>query len=278
MTAPAYGMPPFGLARGGPRRMQRAWSAWRAAGRLAVLLPVFVCGAVVVALSTVLPLARDRRDRLTRRLTARFAERLLAVFGVRVQRVGRLPKAPALIVCNHLGWLDVLVLLALVPDVAFIAKREVGVWPVVGRVTRAIGSVFVDRKRKRDLLRAIPALERVFAAGRPVVLFAEGTTTDGTVLLPFKSSLFEGAVRAGVPVVPVAFRPDTGRDGPSVRTHVCWWGDMALVPHLPKVAGTRAVRFVVRIGEALPMDGRPRKPLAVAARGVVARQAGVAVG
>lgn len=248
------------------------WSALRAAWRLAVLAPVFAGGSVLVAASAALPIETRKRDRITRRMTALFARSLLAGFGVKPQKSGALSEEPALIVCNHLSWLDILVLLALVPDASFIAKSEIAAWPVIGRITKATGSIFIDRSRKRDLLRVIPAIQDSFASGRSVVLFGEGTTTDGTSTLPFRSSLFESAVRSGVRVVPVAFRPETGPQGPDVRTHVCWWGNMRLLPHLPKVAGTKTIQFRTSFGQELVSCGSERKELSARAHDSVSRQ------
>jgi 1-acyl-sn-glycerol-3-phosphate acyltransferase len=192
-----------------------------------------------------------------RTLTRRLAAAVLRRLGVRVELAGRPPAGAALYAANHLSWLDILVILVALPDAAPIAKREVGRWPLIGAVARAGDTILLDRTRRRDVLRVIRAMRARFAADRPVLLFAEGTTTDGARVLPFRSALFDAAVCDGVPVVPVTLQPDTGPGGPSVRAHVCWWGDAALLPHVIRLAGVPRTRVVVRLGDPIPL---PRLP------------------
>jgi 1-acyl-sn-glycerol-3-phosphate acyltransferase len=185
------------------------------------------------------------------RTVAGIARRLLHTLGVRVTASGTLPADGALVAANHLGWLDVLACSAAWPALRFVAKREVAGWPFIGAVVRAHGTVLIDRTRKRDLLRSIPRLADTLAAGTAVCVFAEGTTSDGRTVLPFKSSLFDAAVRAGRPVVPLAIDALVPADGPPAETHVCWWGATTLLAHLPRVAGLRACTVRLRLGAPL---------------------------
>jgi len=262
---PANVATPHRSARG--REPVRGWSAWRAAWRLGLAAPVLCVGVASVWCVTLLPL-KSRRAPAVQTLIGACAQRVLRVLHVRVRVVGRRPDGPMLLASNHLSWIDILVAKSVWPDLQFVAKREVSRWPLLGRITRAAATVYVDRARRRDLLRAIPELQARLAGGQSVLLFAEGTTTDGSVTLPFKSSLFEGAVRAQVPVLPVTFRASTGRSGAPVATHVCWWGDTTLLSHLPRVAGTRGIEFTVRLGEPV-VPGRCRKTLARSAHRAV---------
>ncbi len=283
----------FRLRADGRRSTARdnAWSAMRAVRRLAHVTPILLGGAAAVlghALTHAEPEARRLRVRAR---TRQLAASLLHALGVRVSVAGPPPRGAALYASNHLGWLDVLVLLVVLPDCTLVAKRDVGAWPLLGTLARLGGTVLVDRDRKRDLFRAIPRLTDGLYAGRSVLLFAEGTTTDGTVVLPFKSSLFEAAVRADRVVVPIALCADTGPGGPDVRTHVCWWGADTLLSHLPRVAGTRRITFTVRLGAPLRAtddalsapDARvrrrarsaARKRLALRARRAVCTQGGL---
>ncbi|MCA0375503.1 MAG: 1-acyl-sn-glycerol-3-phosphate acyltransferase [Gemmatimonadetes bacterium] len=203
---------------------------------------------------------------------------VLRVLGVRVTMRGAVPRGGALLVANHLSWLDIVAIGARV-DCTFVAKREVARWPVVGVLARALGVVFIDRTRKRDLLRAVPALEAALRRGQRVLLFAEGTTTDGRVLLPFKSALVEAAVRAGVPVVPLALRASCAAG--DVRA-LCWIGDETLAANLPRVWALRAPRVEVWAAPALarrdvvvPAGAAPgwvRKQLTCGAHEAVARR------
>lgn len=207
------------------------------------------------------------------RLLCRLA---LRVVGVRVALRGAVPRGGALLVANHLSWIDIVAVLAHV-DCVFVAKREVATWPVVGWMARVMGVVFVDRARKRDLLRAVPALASSLASGRRVLLFAEGTTTDGRVLLPFRSALVEAAVIARVPVVPIALTASCEAGDASA---LCWIGDETLVENLPRVHALRRPRMVVHAAGAIAVGdvcvGRLglRKALSFAARAAIVRRIG----
>lgn len=293
MNAPTIRSPPAGLivceggvtvppdsapqrsaqaAASGPVANAMGWSARRAAWRLTLVAPVLAVGAAGVWPLTLLPLPSSLVVSAVNALVSTCSRVLLRVLNIRVQLVGRLPSAPMLLASNHLSWIDILVAKSLWPEAHFIAKRDVARWPVVGRITRAAGTLFVDRARRRDLLRSIPELYETLRNGHSVMLFAEGTTTDGSETLPFKSSLFEGAVRAQVPVLPVTFRASTGPGGAPIPTHVCWWGEISLLAHLPRVAGTRRIDFTVRIGAPIAA-GTCRKLLARRAHTTVQRSA-----
>jgi len=230
-------------------RIAHQWSWPRAAIRLLRLALVLLLG-----ITRLLWLPLRHREATVRaahrgRLLRQLADQLLRTLHVHVQRAGSPTAESALYACNHLSWLDVLVLLVALPESALIAKREVGRWPLIGAIVRATDTVFVDRAITRRLPQTIAEITSLLRRGRSVVLFAEGTTSDGAPLLPFKSPLFESAMRADVAVVPVSLRATTGRHGPAVARHVCWLGDGSLLAHLPLVAGTRRIDYVVRVGE-----------------------------
>jgi 1-acyl-sn-glycerol-3-phosphate acyltransferase len=187
--------------------------------------------------------------------------------GVRATTRGAISAEPALLVANHVGWLDIVAVLAQ-HDCAFIAKREVRTWPIVGPLAVRLGVIFVDRTRKRDLLTSIPALRDALRQGRRVLLFAEGTTGDGRALLPFKSALVEGAVQAGVPVVPIAIRAHAAEG--DLRA-LSWIGDDTLLASLPRVRALRGAGITVHAGAAIA-PGPTRKLLTAAAREAIARR------
>lgn len=184
--------------------------------------------------------------------------RVLRVFGVRLRVQGTVPTT-GLLVCNHLGYLDVLVLGALAPAV-FVAKHEVQHWPGLGWFARAAGTVFVRRNQRRDVLRANATLETLLDGGALVVLFPEGTSTDGRCLLPFKSSLLAPALRTGCPVW-VGRLAYALADG-APEEEVCYWGAMTLLPHLLNLLGKRGVGVTAGFA-GLARRPRCRKVLAV---------------
>src|SRR5437016_123628 len=156
---------------------------------------------------------------------SRFACR---VVGIRVTTRGSMPQS-GLLVCNHLSYLDIIVLSSIRPCI-FVAKRDVAGWPLFGWLAHAAGTIFVDRQRPLATAFAVNRIHAAIATGLPVVLFPEGTSSDGSTVLPFKSSLLESAVQLRCPVAAgtVGYALDHG----SVADEVCYWRDMTLVPHL----------------------------------------------
>jgi 1-acyl-sn-glycerol-3-phosphate acyltransferase len=183
----------------------------------------------------------------------------LRALKVTATTTGRCPRG-TIVTANHLGYLDILVLAATTP-VVFVAKREVRAWPVFGWFARMSGTRFIDREKRSDVVRVASELEPALAAGVSVVLFLEGTSTDGSAVRPFKSSLLEPAARRGWPVVPaaLAYRVPAGH---SAADEVCWWADMTLGPHLWNLA---ALPFIdARLAWGEPIRGEDRKQLAAA--------------
>jgi 1-acyl-sn-glycerol-3-phosphate acyltransferase len=168
-----------------------------------------------------------------------------------------------LLVANHVSWKDILVL-GSVADVVFIAKSEVRTWPVLGWLARLQRSVFVEREVRRKTGDQISEVSSRLLAREVVVLFAEGTTSDGNRVMPFNSSLF-GAASAALPFAPggvVHIQPVsiayTGIHGmPMGRYHrpvAGWPGDVALGPHMLRVIRDGALDVEVVFNDAIPFD------------------------
>jgi 1-acyl-sn-glycerol-3-phosphate acyltransferase len=189
---------------------------------------------------------------------------LLRILGVRVSLVGRPPEPPYLLTANHLGYLDVLVLAAVLP-VRFVAKSEVRHWPVWGPLAAWTGTLFLDRGRPRDAHRVATAVERTLAVGEAVSIFAEGTSSPGDGVLPYRPALFEGAVTSGAPVVPAALSYRIPADPAAVRERVCWWGEMEFAPHLLALVDLPPIHATLAVGTPLPAQA-DRKVLAIIAR------------
>jgi len=160
------------------------------------------------------------------------------VLGIRVTRRGSMPQS-GLLVCNHLSYLDVVVLSSIGPCV-FVAKRDVAAWPLFGWLAHAAGTIFVDRERRLASADVVDLVREAIAGGSLVVLFPEGTSSDGSTVLPFKSSLLESAVQLRCPVATAAIEHAL-EDG-SVADEVCYWGEMTLLPHLLNLFSKREIR------------------------------------
>lgn len=197
-------------------------------------------------------------DRITRtRWLQRVCVRLLRVFHVDLRVTGPVPTS-GLLVCNHLSYLDIVVLGATMPCV-FVSKREVRSWPVFGWFASLAGTLFLRRDRRTAAAHITREIGRVLDTGALVVLFPEGTTSDGREVLPFKSSLLEPATRQ-THGLSAGFIEYSLADG-SVAEEVCYWRDMTLVPHLLNLLGKRRLEARLCLTE-LERPSADRKQLA----------------
>jgi 1-acyl-sn-glycerol-3-phosphate acyltransferase len=194
-----------------------------------------------------------------------------------------------LFVSNHVSWADILVIGSIAP-VAFVAKREVRDWPLVGTTAELQRTVFVDRTRRHQTGEAVDAIVKRLASGVSVVLFAEGTSSDGNRVLPFRSALLgaveEAAARGHadsmlIQPMSISYIGQHGIPmGRQYRPLVAWYGDLDFIPHIKTFIDRGAVDAIVSYGEPVPADavtdrkvmtrrleGSVRRLLAAALRG-----------
>lgn len=167
--------------------------------------------------------------------------------GVEVVVDGRVP-ADGLVVANHLGFLDIIALAAAGPCV-FVAKREVASWFLAGAMARQCGTVFVDRERRSGVVAASAGIRRVLEAGVRVVLFPEGTSSEGGRVLPFKSSLLQSAVDARATVTPcgIFYRDSYGKP----LRDVTYSGNKSLGESLVALTARKITRVHLAFGSPL---------------------------
>ncbi len=187
------------------------------------------------------------------------------VLGLRLTNEGPIPRS-GLLVCNHLSYLDIIALSSLRPCV-FVAKRDVRAWPLFGWLARAGGTIFVERNRRLTATTDLSQIRAAIESGLLVVLFPEGTSSDGATVLPFKSSLLQAAVSACCPIAPAGITYHMAHG--SIADEVCYWRDMTLVPHLLNLFGKKSVEATVRFSSSRPRPG-DRKTLARELRAEVA--------
>ena len=212
----------------------------------------------------VFPLVSPARRR---RLVKRWSGRLLRILRVESRVEGEIAReGNVLLVANHISWLDIFVLNAHHP-VRFVAKAELARWPVVSQMIRGAGTVFIERERRRDTHRVNDAMARVLAGGDVVAIFPEGTTTDGTDLLPFKSSLLQPIVEAKGHVQPVAIFYRT-REG-EMTFAPAYVGDTSFAASFWSVCGERALTVELVAHPALPAHSGHRRELARAAEAAI---------
>ncbi|WP_245724755.1 lysophospholipid acyltransferase family protein [Micromonospora citrea] len=241
----------------------------RRAGRLLAVLGMLGAGALLAPLLPVLP-AGERAAAVRG-----WARGTLRALGVRLAVRGRAPRRAALLAANHASWLDVLALLAVAPA-RMVAKREVRSWPLVGLLAAAAGTVLVDRSRPRDLPATVARVAAALRAGRPVAVFPEGTTWCGAADAPgcrprrgFRPALFQAAVDAGAPVVPVRIGYRCAATG-AATTAAAFVGDDDLLRSLTRVLAARGLEVRVAVSAALyPARDADRRLLARAAESAV---------
>jgi 1-acyl-sn-glycerol-3-phosphate acyltransferase len=202
------------------------------------------CAATALAMSGCLleyavKLGAGKRDAASRAwVLHKWSARLLRWYSVSLMVEGT-PPAQGLIVSNHVSYLDILVFSAAAPC-AFVSKQEVRSWPGVGWAATMAGCVYIDRTRRSATRSIQPQIHAALSSGSRLVLFPEGTSSDGTTLMPFRSSLLQPAVADHAPITAAYVHYELDDGDPAFD--VCYWGDMTLVPHALKLFAKNGVR------------------------------------
>ncbi|PYC76594.1 1-acyl-sn-glycerol-3-phosphate acyltransferase [Micromonospora arborensis] len=235
--------------------------------RLVAVTGMLLAGVGVVVLLPVLP-TRERQA-----LVRGWARATARAFGVRLVIRGRLPRRRALLVANHVSWLDILAVLAVAPT-RMVAKREIRSWPVVGLLAAAAGTVFVDRSRPQALPTTVGRVADTLRAGRSVAVFPEGTTwcagaADCRPGGGFRPAMFQAAIDVGTPVVPLRLAYRSAATG-TTTTAAAFLGADTLLRSAVRVITARDLVVSVTIAAALhPARDADRRMLARAAESAV---------
>ncbi|MBK7875414.1 MAG: 1-acyl-sn-glycerol-3-phosphate acyltransferase [Planctomycetes bacterium] len=206
----------------------------RQLARLAWRMPLYFGGTGLLAagwfLTLPLSLAFEPVRRRMRRVTMQgWGRWSLWCFAIRLETRGALPKEGVLLVANHTSYVDIWVIAARV-DAVFVSMAELRRWPFFGLMARALGTVFLDRRNKRELVVANEEMQQWIARGYTVVLFPEGENSRGHAVQRFRPSLLEHAAGAGVPVACATLGYATMEGAPSASSTVAWVHDPFL-PH-----------------------------------------------
>jgi 1-acyl-sn-glycerol-3-phosphate acyltransferase len=197
---------------------------------------------------------------LMRKFPVWFHRMVLRILNIRVKILGAPSAAdrPLLFVSNHNSWLDIVVLGSTGPLV-FIAKSEIARWPLFGTFARLQRSIFVDRAKRHGTGQVNESIAKTLSGGDPVVLFGEGTSSDGNRVLPFRSALLGGLRdameengRGFLQPVSIAYCKFHGIPmGRQHREIAAWYGDTDLVPHLLRVLREGAIDVTVAFGKVM---------------------------
>jgi 1-acyl-sn-glycerol-3-phosphate acyltransferase len=171
--------------------------------------------------------------------------RILKALGIRTTVHGQ-PPAQGLVVVNHLSYLDIAIISSVMPCF-FVSKAEIASWPYFGRAAQTGGTIFINRRSRASTAEVARQIAQRLTLPVPVLLFPEGTSSDGSQVLRFHSSLFEPAAAAAAPVTAAAVRYVL--DGGAQERDLCWFDDTLFLPHLWKALGTPAFSAEVTFGE-----------------------------
>ena len=243
-------------------RLMAGPAALSRTGRRTSKTALFLLDAAKYIKSRLLLLPDGREASLRRQGYAAFmAGNLCALNGFEIRVSGELPREPAILVCNHVGWQDPILVASVVASLG-IAKCEVGDWPLIGDIAKGLDFMLVDRSSAHSgakvLLRAKALLER----GASVLTFPEGTTSTGEDVLPFRRGIFGLAQVLELPVVPIALR--------YVGDAPAWVGDASFFPHFIKTVARSRTTADLDFGAPIhPLPGERAEAMAQRTRATV---------
>lgn len=267
LTGPGLGAVRSRVSRRGFRRLESATRPFRRAGSLVATLGIAHVERIWDRH------AAPHRQTQPLSLTDRAAwvqdnARCIAgLLNLEIQSSG-IPPRHGLIAANHLSYLDILALASVQP-VLFVCKDEVRSWPGLGSLVAHGGTIFIRRGVRSDVHATSEAIALALAQGVPVVVFPEGTSSDGSRVLPFHSSLFQPAITHRCPVTPVGLSYSLPDGDGCTGDEVCYWGNHSFGPHLWKVLGKRRIRVELRFGASFTDVTGQRRSIARAAQAAV---------
>lgn len=235
---------------------------------LLLILEFFFRGWII-ALCTKDPILRRKRNIQN---TSRVAKKFLKAFQIdlqfqNLQRLNDCQDRPCLLVANHVSYTDIIILASL-QNLVFITSVEMGNNPFLGTITRLGGSLYTDRRKHLSLKTEIQNFTAVIKQGFNVVLFPEGTSSDGRTVREFRRSLFQIALNADCPILPVCIKYqsiDHQKLSDRNRDLICWYGNMTFLPHFMKLLGHKISAEIRILEPIVQIQGKTRSELSEAA-------------
>jgi 1-acyl-sn-glycerol-3-phosphate acyltransferase len=197
-----------------------------------------------------------------------WAAQLLRIWGIGLEVRGQpVLTGPALMVCNHISWLDILVIHA-TRHCRFVSKSELREWPLIGTLATGAGTLYIERESRKDALRMVKEMARALMAGDVLAVFPEGTTGDGFDMLPFHANLIQSAIDADAPVQPLALQFIDSKTN-EISMAARFVGDDTLVGSIWRTLNAKGLKAVVNFGELEMANGQDRRAWAQTLRGKV---------
>ncbi len=248
--------------------------------KLRATIILFLFMVITLPLMPVQLVLRQLNSRWARAFPHWYHRQVCLLLGVRIHCHGKVAEdRPVLLISNHISWLDIPVLSAIAP-VSFVAKAEVSTWPFISWLAKLQNTIFIDREQRRSTRDSASEIMARLRDGGHVVIFAEGTSSDGNRVLPFKTSLFAAAKPKGkraraaqaeiesdefyVQTVAIGYTHQQGLPlGRRGRPFVAWYGDMKIAGHAWKLLKCGPLDVSVHIGEPVKVEAfAGRKELA----------------
>lgn len=237
--------------------------------KLFLIILLFVNGCVIAA--GVFPVinalcsannAKTRRDKIKKQWLHRFS----SIMCLHIIREGELPKQAAVLVSNHISWLDIIVIGQHLP-VYFVAKSDISSWPVIGYLSRQAGTIFIRRRDKKHILETAEKMVWLLKQNNTIVAFPEGTTTCGDDVLSFHASLFQPALLTKSLIHPVAIQYQG-----TAKEQAPFIGDDAFVPHLIKMLSLEKIEARLSFLPVINSSGKSRHAVSDEAREMILKQ------
>jgi lyso-ornithine lipid O-acyltransferase len=235
----------------------------RIRGALRIFRLACVLSAVAITILILYPgleISARLRFRGGQRLISRTFHRIMAaLLGLRISIKGTPSSTrPLIVVANHISWLDIIAISSLLPAI-FVTQHAVASWPIFGRLARLSPSIFVNRDRRLEVAETISCISDALTGGEVVAIFPEGTSSDGTKILPFRSALL-GAVRETLRKaehLPAIFIQPVSVAYVGPKRRLAAWAledEIEFVPHLLQVVGLRRIDIALTWEDPIPAD------------------------
>ena len=197
------------------------------------------------------PLQREARVQV-------WATQLLRIWEIELEVRGQpVLTGPTLMVCNHISWLDIVVIHA-TRHCRFVSKSELREWPLIGTLATGAGSLYIERENRKDAMRMVKEMARALKEGDVLAVFPEGTTGDGFDLLPFHANLIQSAIEADAPIQPLALQYVDAASN-EISSAARFVGDDTLVGSIWRTLNVSGLKAVVNFGETEAAMGRDRR-------------------